>query len=222
MSWIQESYTRSRQMQDSYSLDGIPIYIKNNFVNEIDMNFVIRYITSRIPRNLMKGVDVIYVGQFEHLITRDVNAIYEHGAIYMTNEQENEMDVVDDIIHEFAHACEKEYGHQIYNGAIEREYMGKRRRLYSVLKAQGHNITPKFKINIDYDREIDDYLYMEVGYVKLNNLVQGLMPSAYAATSLREYFAICFEEYFMGDFQNLKKMCPAACSAIQSLNSMEG
>ncbi len=74
---------------------------------------------------------------------------------------------------------------------------------------------------MDYDRDIDDFLYMEVGYTKLNNLVNGLMPSAYAATSLREYFAICFEEYFMGDIQYLKSVCPAAYNVLQSLTEME-
>ena len=221
MSWIEESYIRSRDIQDSYSLNGIPIYIKNKFVNNIDMDFVTRYINSRIPSFLMKGVDVIYVGQFEDLILRNANAIYQDGAIYMTNEQRDEMDVIDDIIHEFAHACEKEYTHTIYNGSVEREFLGKRRRLYSVLKAEGYDITPTFKISMDYDREIDDFLYMEVGYTKLNNLVNGLMPSAYAATSLREYFAICFEEYFMGDIQYLKSICPAAYNRLQSLTEME-
>ncbi len=221
MSWIQESYTRSKKIQDSYDLNGIPIYIKNKFVNDIDMSFVTRFINSRIPSFLMKGVDVIYVGQFEDLILRNVNAIYQDGAIYMTNEQRDEMDVIDDIIHEFAHACEKEYTHKIYNGSVEREFLGKRRRLYSVLKAEGYDVTPTFKISMDYDRDIDDFLYMEVGYTKLNNLVNGLMPSAYAATSLREYFAICFEEYFMGDIQYLKSVCPAAYNVLQSLTEME-
>ena len=42
--------------------------------------------------------------------------------------------------------------------------------------------------------KIDDFLYKDVGYALLNNLVMGLFPSAYAATSLREYFARGFEE----------------------------
>ena len=222
MSWIQESYMRSKDIQDSYNLGEIPIYIKNKFVNNIDMNFVTKYIISRIPSYMMKGVDVIYVGQFEDLILRNVNAIYQDGAIYITNEQRDEMDVIDDIIHEFAHACEKEYTHLVYSGPIEREYMGKRRRLYSILKAEGYDITPTFRINMEYDRDIDDFLYMGIGYNKLNNLVNGLLPSAYAATSIREYFAICFEEYFLGDVQKLKRMCPIAYNVIQTLTEVEG
>ena len=205
MSWIKESHARSRRLQDSYSLNGIQIYIKDPLSEDIDMDFVVKYVTSRIPRMLMRGVDVIYIGQFEDLIKRDVNAIFEDGAIYITNEQDNEMDIIDDIIHEMAHAAEKEYTSLIYSGPLEREFLGKRRRLYSVLKAEGFDV----------------FLYQEVGYGRLNSLVNGLMPSAYAATSLREYFAICFEEYFMGDVHYLKKICPVAFEIIQSLTEME-
>ena len=131
------------------------------------------------------------------------------------------MDLIDDLIHEIAHAVEKEYGSYIYNGALEREFLGKRRRLYSVLKAEGYPISPVFKIKMEYDKGIDMFLYKEVGYVKLNNLVNGLLPSAYAATSLREYFAICFEEYFLGNVTYLKKICPVAYRIIQTLTEME-
>ena len=221
MSWLKESYKRSKRLQDSYSLNGIQIYIKDPLTGKIDMNFVTRYITSRIPHMLMKGVDVIYIGQFEDLIKRDVNAIYEDGAIYLTNTQENEMDVIDDIIHEIAHAAEKEYAAMIYSGPLEREFLGKRRRLYSVLKAEGYEVAPTFRVKLEYDRGIDEFLYQDVGYGKLNNLVNGLLPSVYAATSLREYFAICFEEYFMGDIQYLKSICPIAFEVIESLTEME-
>ena len=104
---------------------------------------------------------------------------------------------------------------------MEREFLGKRRRLYSVLKAEGFNVSAMFRVKLDYDRGIDEFLYQEVGYGRLNSLVNGLMPSAYAATSLREYFAICFEEYFMGDVHYLKKICPVAFEIIQSLTEME-
>ena len=221
MSWIKESHARSKRIQDSYSLNGIQIYIKDPLSEDIDMDFVVKYVTSRIPHMLMRGVDVIYIGQFEDLIKRDVNAIFEDGAIYITNEQDNEMDIIDDIIHEMAHAAEKEYTSLIYSGPLEREFLGKRRRLYSVLKAEGFNVSATFRVKLDYDRGIDEFLYQEVGYGRLNSLVNGLMPSAYAATSLREYFAICFEEYFMGDVHYLKKICPVAFEIIQSLTEME-
>ena len=222
MSWIQESYNKSKIMQDSYSLNGIPIYIKNNFVNDIDMPFVIRYISSRIPSSFMKGVDVIYIGQFEDLVSREVNAMFEHGAIYLTNEQDDEMDIIDDIIHELAHAVEEQYSTIIYDGSLEKEFTAKRRRLYSTLKAHNYDISPIFKVNIGYDKEIDTYLYKEVGYANLSTLAMGLFISPYSVTSIREYFAVCFEEYFMGDIQYLKKISPVAYQILQDLYEMEG
>tara|TARA_R110000824_G_scaffold4217_4_gene20084 strand:- start:2690 stop:3358 length:669 start_codon:yes stop_codon:yes gene_type:complete len=222
MLWLKESFEKSKKLKDSYSLNGIQIYIKDKLPSNIDMKFVVNYISSRVPMRLMKGVDVIYVGQFENLVKKDVNAMYEDGAIYLTNAQDNDMDIIDDLIHEIAHAAEREYTSYIYNGAIEKEFVGKRKRLYSVLKAEGYEISPTFRIKLEYDKDIDQFLYKEVGYNKLNNLVIGLLPSAYAATSLREYFAICFEEYFMGDIQYLKKISPAVYYTIESLTEMEG
>ena len=60
-----------------------------------------------------------------------------------------------------------------------------------------------------YNQEIDDYLYEEVGYDVLNDLVNGLFVSAYAATSINEYYARGFEEWVFGHRAEIKKLCPA-------------
>ncbi len=41
---------------------------------------------------------------------RSFNSVYEDGAIYITNDQDDELDMVDDIVHEAAHAIEVPYG----------------------------------------------------------------------------------------------------------------
>jgi len=221
MLWLKESIAKSKRLRDSYSLNGIQIYIKDKLPEHIDMDVVVSYIVSRIPVHLMAGVDIIYVGQFEDLVRREINAYFENGAIFMTNEQDNEMDMIDDIIHEMAHAAEREYGNLIYDGYIEREFKGKRERLYHLLSAEGYKISPIFRVKMEYDKDIDEFLYKEIGYDNLNNLVNGLFVSAYASTSLREYFARGFEEYFMGDVQYLKKVSPAIYRAMETLTNME-
>ncbi len=139
----------------------------------------------------------------------------------MTNEQDNEMDMIDEIIHEMAHATERQYMDQIYSGSIEKEFIGKRERLFFILKSEGYNITPVFRVKSEYDHEIDNFLYHEVGYDHLNMLVNGLFVSAYASTSLSEYFARGFEEFFMGDVNYLRKISPVLYSILESLKDME-
>ena len=221
MLWLEESIKKGKKLRDSWSLNGIQIFIKDKLPKEFDMKFVVTYINSRIPQHMMKGVDIIYVGGFEEMERRDINAFFEDGAIYVTNVQDNEMDMIDDIIHEMAHAVEREYLNQIYSGSIEKEFLGKRERLYFILKGEGYGVSPVFKVKTEYDREIDDFLYREVGYENLNTLVNGLFVSAYASTSLSEYFARGFEEYFMGDVNYLRKISPVLYNILESLKDME-
>ena len=164
---------------------------------------------------------MIYVGQFEDFKRRDINAYFEDGALYISNEQDDEMDIIDDIVHEVAHAVEKEYGWQIYTGEIEREFIAKRRRLYDMLKSYGYKMSPVFKVKMEYDKEIDEFLYKEIGYEVLDNLVNGLFSSPYASTSLREYFAMGFEEYFTGDHSYIKKVSPSLYRTIEDLMEEE-
>ena len=186
------------------------------------MNFVIKYISSRIPSILMKGVDVIYVGQFEDLIKREVNALYEDGAIYLTNEQEDDKDMIDDFIHEIAHSIEHLFGELIYgDGSVSREFLSKRKRLYTDLESYDYNPPEDLQVRLAFSRKIDDYFYKDVGYQTMWNFVNGLFPSPYAATSLREYFARGFEEYVLENKRDLKQVCPALYSKIEQLYEME-
>tara|TARA_R110000824_G_scaffold104031_3_gene246922 strand:+ start:290 stop:958 length:669 start_codon:yes stop_codon:yes gene_type:complete len=221
MLWLKESIKKGKKLKDSWSLNGIQLFIKDKLPNHIELDVVIEYIMSRIPFHMMKGIDIIYIGEFEEMNIRDINAYFEDGAIYLTNVQDNEMDIIDDIIHEIAHAVEREYSNLIYTGFLEREFLAKRERLYSMLIAEGYNISPVFKVKTEYDRDIDEFLYKEIGYEKLDNLVNGLFISAYASTSLSEYFARGFEEFYMGDIAYFKKVSPVLYSILESLKDME-
>jgi len=221
MLWLKESIEKSKNLRDSWSLNGIQIFTKDKLPKGFDMKFVVEYVNSRIPSHMMKGVDIIYIGEFEEMKQREINAYFADGAIYVTNRQDDEMDMIDDIIHEMAHSVEREYSNTIYTGAIEREFLAKRDRLFYILRTEGYRISPVFKVKTEYDESIDEFLYKEVGYEKLNTLVNGLFVSAYASTSLSEYFARGFEEYHMGDVNYLRKLCPVLYSILDSLKELE-
>ena len=64
-------------------------------------------------------------------------------------------------------------------------------------------------LNPEYDEEFDMFLYKTVGYEKLSSMIEGLFISAYAPTSLEEYFATGFLEFYLDSNHNfLKKTCP--------------
>ena len=63
-------------------------------------------------------------------------------------------------------------------------------------------------MNPEYSWKFDEFLLKDIGYEKISMNIQDLFLSPYAVTSLREYYAIGFEEYFLGDKGYLKKISP--------------
>ena len=215
--WIQESVKRSRRLKDQYQMNGVQVFIKDSLPEEVDPDFVFNYVGSRIPLFLTTNIDMIYVGQFPEMEERDINAFYENDAIYITNKQDDEMDMIEDIVHEVSHAVEHYNKEAIYgDGKLQREFIAKRKRL-SALLSQKYDVPSDFNINFEYDRAIDDFLHRVVGYDILNQVCVGIFPSAYAATSVSEYWAKGFEELFIGDLNNLRQMCPVLYKTLALL-----
>ena len=73
----------------------------------------------------------------------------------------------------------------------------------------------------EYDEEFDLFLYKEVGYDALRLLVVDLFTAAYSATSLREYFARGFEEYYLGNLLYLKDISPYIYKKLSLLNEKD-
>ena len=204
-------------MRDHFSLSGIDVFVKDQLPREIDTSFIFEYIRSRIPFFFMSGIDIIYIGQFPKMKERDINAYFEDGAIYVTNDQDDEMDMIEDIIHEISHAVESNHQEFIYStGAIQREFVAKRTRLNDLL-SQKFNVPKDFNTNFEYDKDIDDFLYRDVGYDALNQICVNIFPSAYAVTSLSEYWAKGFEELFIGDPAVLRDICPVLFRTLVTL-----
>lgn len=206
--WLQESVKRGQRMKDQYSMNGVDIFIKDPLPDHVDAGFVFEYISARIPFYLLSNVEVIYVGMFPEMKERQINAFFESDAIYVTNDQDDEMDMIEDIVHEISHAVEQKVGDIIYgDGMFQKEFMAKRSRLSNLL-SQKFDVPSDFNLNIDYDKSIDDFLFRDVGYDLLNQIVPNIFLSAYAATSISEYWAIGFEEMFLGEPEKIKSMCP--------------
>tara|TARA_R100001594_G_scaffold135778_1_gene177719 strand:+ start:158 stop:829 length:672 start_codon:yes stop_codon:yes gene_type:complete len=222
MNWISESVKRSKTLKDHYKLYDIDVYIKDKLPEHVDIDFVLKYIIKAIPPYMFSGIDVIYIGQFDFLKQRDVNALYRDGAIYITNEQDDDRDMIDDIIHEISHSVEDNFKDIIYaDGRIMREFLGKRKKLYYLLKAEGLSPSETIQTEVAYNVDIDNYFYKTVGYPTLRSLINGLFLSPYSCTSLREYFATAFEEYFMIDRKTVKMTCPSVYEKIEELQNLE-
>ena len=135
--------------------------------------------------------------------------MYLDGALYISNEQDDNNDMKDDIIHEFAHALEEKYNDFLYDDEkIKSEYFGKLKKLKNYLSFEGYDTRGINFFNTKYDKQFDEFLLNDVGYDKLSSYIEGLFLAPYSVSSLREYFARAFEEYFLGDRLYLKDVCP--------------
>jgi hypothetical protein len=141
--------------------------------------------------------------------------------LHISNEQDDEADMVDDIIHEVSHALEENYSYEIYGDSkIKNEFIQKRERLFDELWSLGYKIPKSLFLDTEYSQEFDNFLLNTVGYDKLNIICAGLFINAYAPTSLREYFATGFTDFYMSnEHATLKTVCPELYSKLKLLNS---
>jgi hypothetical protein len=217
--YIKESILKSAH---GYKIYDKLIMIVNPLPENINLKFISQEIENLIPRHLFEPVEMIYIGSFSFFKDRSINALYKDGAIYVTNEQDNNEDMIDDLVHETSHALEEQHGHEIYiDNKLEQEFIGKRSRLKSLLKHHGYEVEKYDFYNTSYSEKLDRFFFETVGYTILNAITEGLFASAYAATSLREYFANGFEEYILGDIKYLNSISPKLYQKINYLYNME-
>ena len=220
-----KKYIQTQKNKENYfTISGIEITIQDPLAEDINVKSIIKQALTIVPRILFKSVRKIKIGQFKELNDRDLDALYKDNIIYLTNLQESDEDMLDDIIHEIAHSVEVEYSDMIYSdGSIRREFINKRLKLKKAIDNMGHQVSLDLYKQTRYDKEFDMFLYKKVGYQKIAAATPGLFLSPYAATSLREYFAIGFENIFLNQesYQIMRKNSPSLFEKLINLLSIE-
>ena len=127
--YIQESQKKLQQKQtDFYTPSGLHIYFKEPMRSPINVEVVIGRVEDVVPQHLIEEVEMVIIGWFEEFEKRSINAFYKDGALYISNVQDDEEDMFDDIVHEIAHSLEPIYGYEIYGDQkIKEEFLRKRK-----------------------------------------------------------------------------------------------
>jgi hypothetical protein len=217
---LQKKQKKLNQKSDFYTARGLHVYFKDPILNDdVDIERVINKVEDTLPDHLLEEVEMIVIGQFKEFEERSINAFYDGAAIYISNIQDDEADLYDDIVHEISHSIEEPYGYIIYGDEkIKNEFLQKRRRMHDILWAHGYKAPLSFFLETEFDEEFDKFLHEKIGYEKLGNLIRGLFISPYAATSLREYFATGFTEYYVfSDHDPLRKVVPELYKKLSSI-----
>ena len=212
---------KEQQKQKSeYTLYGsIPLIIKDKLTNDIDIYELIDAIETLLPNFPKDLVDSIIVADHPVFDKKKVNALYHDKKIYISNNQDDLNDMLDDIVHEYAHVLEKEYNDEIYSDKeIEDEFLLKRHKLERIIKYQGFDLSEYDFNDLKYNKELDNLLLNVIGYDMINQLTDyGLFINPYATTSLREYFGTGFEEFILGDQRELQNISPKLYTKIQNI-----
>jgi hypothetical protein len=199
--------------------NSIPIIIKDKLSNNIDIKNLINSIENALPYSFRKLINSIIILDDPTFSQRKINAFYYNSSLYISNNQDNENDILDDIVHEYSHALEEKFEEEIYfDGSIKDEFISKRNQLERILRTSGYD-TEKYNFKeINYNKSLDSLLLSVVGYEKFQNLTNHrLFINPYAATSLREYFATGFEEYILGDHKELQVISPRLYKKLHSI-----
>ena len=198
-----------------YYIYNIPVFVTDSPEESVDIPTFCTEAEEFMPLNLLKNIDVVYIGNFEEL--KDRNAAFMNGGIYMTATEPTVFDMIENFIHEVAHSLENQFAWQIYDDSLVQEFKGKRERLYHLLHAEGYHINPVLYSYTEYNKKFDEFLADEVGYPALLSITMGLFVSPYGATSIQEYFANGFEKYFLDNPQKVRDISPVLYSKIEEI-----
>ena len=219
MNYLKEKQLRLNEKgMDFYTPTGLHVFFQHP-VENVDVEKVINKIESIMPSHMLSEIEMIIFGWFDEFEERSINAFYNDNAIYVSHIQQDEADLFDDLVHEISHSLEEAYGYQIYaDEKIKNEFLRKRRYLHDILWKAGFKAPLAVFTDIEYSQEFDEFLHQKIGYDKLAGLITGLFISPYAATSLREYFATAFTEYYLdSNHSYLQKVSPAVYEKIKML-----
>jgi len=224
---IIKSLLENKIKTEYYLFNHIIIYIQDPIINNnIDIKLIIKKIENIIPKYYARDIDEIIIGEHEFLKKRNLNALYENGAIYILNTQSSNEDMLDDIIHEIAHASEELLQHEIYfDKSIQKEFLLKRKKLFDLLLNNKPNNKNLFNLkdflNINYSKKFDNLLYKILGYDFVFILTNNLFLNPYSITSIREYFATGFEFFYLKNkAKDLFDICPILYNKIVELNDI--
>ena len=153
INYLNESLGSKNISKGSFiKVSGIEVYVADEKAQNVDIYTILDTVSSLIPYYLMSEFDYVSIGHIPEFEERQINALTKDGVIYITSDQDDVEDAVDDIIHEIAHTLEGKYGYEIYaDGNLEREFLSKREALYNILTSHGIQCDRHLFANPEYN-----------------------------------------------------------------------
>ena len=219
-----EQYIRETaevEREEMIAFGNVDIVVKDQLPDNVNLGKVLYIVRQTLPEKFFHGLEEIHVTKDTQFEERDINAYYKDMKLFISPDQDNERDMIDDIIHELAHHLEVIATEEIYaDRVILDEFLIKRKQLNFELRSEGYDTSEYDFENAAYDKGLDFFLYKRVGYKTLNYLTPGLFVRPYAVTSVREYFASGIEAFYLGNKSELMKTSPVLYKRIDELHHL--
>tara|TARA_Y100000592_G_scaffold86425_1_gene139735 strand:+ start:1401 stop:2069 length:669 start_codon:yes stop_codon:yes gene_type:complete len=212
-------FEKVRDTTKFFKFGNIPVEEIDPLPENINLSAIFKALEQNLPPHYFNGLEGVVIHHSKEFDEREVNAVYRDNKFYITNQQDNTRDLMDDLVHEFAHHMEVIFPEKIYaDQSLIKEFEMKRQQLKFELQSEGYWVSEYDFNNLKYDSSFDKFLYKRVGPSMLRMTTTGMFIRPYAAVSLREYFATGFEAYYLGQQESLKKISPALFKKITELH----
>ena len=202
------------------NLNGVDVEINDELPENFNVRSIFKAIEQKIPSHFFVNLNKIRIENDEEFRKRDINALYRDNQFIISPKQKNENDLIDDIVHEFAHHVETLFTEEIYSDEkIKNEFIRKRQEMKFEIQSEGYWVGDYDFDQLKFDERFDTFLYSRLGPNMLRMVTTGLFIRPYASVSLREYFATGFEAYYLGKQNSLEKISPMLFDKIDELNN---
>ena len=215
--YIQE---RIKNTTKQFKFGNCSVEERDEMPSDINLPAIFKTVEKSLPPHYftnLKGVVIEHLPEFDE---RGTNAVYRDNTFYITNNQSNADDLINDILHEFAHHLEANFPEIIYGDKkLINEFKKKREQLKFEIMSEGYWVDEYDFQDIKFNQKFDDFLYKRLGKNMLKMVTSGIFIRPYAAVSLREYFATGFEAYYLGQREYLKVNNPALHDKIEEIHN---
>lgn len=219
-----KNYIKNKlEKQTYFTVEGIEVFVDSKLPKDCNARDAVSKAFSMLPGHLFTQLKSIHIGKYKELEDRELTALYKDKKIYLSINQDSTEDMVDDIIHEAAHLVEDVYKNQIYSDdKIKNEFLQKRKKLWYNLKNKDFSVELSDFLQTKYNKQFDMFLYKRIGYPILRIISSGIFLTPYSITSLREYFATGFEQFYLKqDINLIKKVSPELYKKIILIDNLE-
>ena len=204
--------------KNKYRFGSIPVFVDEDPGDHVDLSQVLSVLYDLLPSSFVQHLEGIHIKELPVFSERQVNAMYKDNKLYISPDQDNGEDLLDDIVHEIGHHVETLYTVDIYGQPeLIKEFLKKRKELEFEVRSEGYWTENYDFEKLRYEEKFDTFLYKRIGKRMLKMMTTGLFIRPYAAVSLREYFATGFEAFFLGEKNELYKISPVLYDIIANL-----